>query len=339
MSNVCPFPDFLVVPAGTTAVPKTIRPDFLCMAQTGLPFSQLFLVRTMGTRVTSANPYHRFVIHRKLDTIHSTIMDRSGTCYHPNHPQEQEQQQPNLASAAMIDAGTPPQDVETTSPSADTCRLITSALAKAAVQTESHAIAAATATTADVDVADTSSNEEIPGSTSNEASVSTSNEANGASSRHRDQEGLPVPQKKSVCFSTRTRGKIIPRYTDEDIRRVWYSKQEQGQMAEDAMRAVTLRRRRSLSEDELNDQHNESIYGLEHCLSKTMFKKCKQEQEDVIDAVLLLQNKMRMEGYIDHEKLFLASDSLSAPARERAYIKGLEYAPKYETRRGTNASS
>ena len=28
MSNVCPFPDFLVVPAGTTAVPKTIRPRF-----------------------------------------------------------------------------------------------------------------------------------------------------------------------------------------------------------------------------------------------------------------------------------------------------------------------
>ena len=64
MSNVCPFPDFLVVPAGTTAVPKTIRPDFLCMAQTGLPFSQLFLVRTMGT---SANPYLGFHIRRKLD--------------------------------------------------------------------------------------------------------------------------------------------------------------------------------------------------------------------------------------------------------------------------------
>ena len=267
-------------------------------------------------------------------------MDRPSTCYHPNHPQQQQQQQqqPKPASAAMIDAGMPPQDVETsTSPSSDTCRLITSALAKTTVQTESHATAA---TTADVDMADTArSNGEIPGSTSNEASASTSNEARGASSRHRDQEGLPVPQKKSVCFSTRTRGKIIPRYTDEDLRQIWYSKQEQGQMAEDAMRAVTLRRRRSLSEDELNDQHNESIYGLEHCLSKTMFKKCRQEQEDVIDAVLLFQNKMRMQGHVDHDKLFLASDSLSAPARERAYIKGLEYAPKYETRRGTNASS
>jgi endonuclease I len=229
----------------------------------------------------------------------------------------------------MIDAGMPPQDVETsTSPSADTSRLIISTLAKATVQTESYATAA---TTADIDVADTTStNEEIPGSTSNKASSASS----------RNQEGPHVPKKKAVRFEPKTRGKIIPRYTTEDIRQVWYSKEEQGQMAESGIRAVTLRRRHSLSEDELNDQHNESIRGLEHCLSKTLLKKCRQEQEDVVDAVLLFQNKMRMEGLpIDHDKLFLASDSLSAPARERAYLKGLEYALRYETRRGTNASS
>ena len=87
-------------------------------------------------------------------------MDRTSN---RNHPQEQQQQQqPKPASAAMIDAGMPPQDVETsTSPSADTSRLIISTLAKATVQTESYATAA---TTADIDVADTTStNEEIPG--------------------------------------------------------------------------------------------------------------------------------------------------------------------------------
>ena len=133
---------------------------------------------------------------------------------------------------------------------------------------------------------------------------------------------------KAVCFAPEVRMKNIPRRTASLINETWYSLGEQRQFMEEAMAVVKLRRHCvSMSENDFEETHNESIQGLEHYLSKRQYITSKEEQEAVITVVPLFQAKMRTKGLpIDREALAHVSQVLSAPARERAYQKGLQHA-------------
>lgn len=131
-------------------------------------------------------------------------------------------------------------------------------------------------------------------------------------------------KKKAVGFETAVRIRDIQRKTDEQLHKVWYSHEEQDQFVVQAQKVVKLYRRSNMSEDDFEDEHLESTLGLDHFLNKSLFKKLSRERQDVIDVVILLQEKMSARGRpIDHDLLARACSTLSSPARERAHLVGL----------------
>lgn len=133
-----------------------------------------------------------------------------------------------------------------------------------------------------------------------------------------------ISKKKAVGFETTVRVRDIPRKTDEQIQKVWYSHEEQDQFVLQAQKVVKLSRRSNLAEDDFEDEHQESTLGLDHFLNKALFKKLNREKNDVIEAVIILQEEMSASGRpIDHDLLAFACSSLSSPARERAHLVGL----------------
>ena len=145
-------------------------------------------------------------------------------------------------------------------------------------------------------------------------------------------EGAKTPirgiykKKKAVGFEITVRVRDIPRKTDEQLQKVWYSHEEQDQIMVQAQKVVKLCRRSKMSEDDFEDEHLESTLGLDHFLNKALFKRLSQERKDVIDAVILLQEEMSAIGRpIDHDLLASACSNLSFPARERAHLVGLGY--------------
>ena len=140
--------------------------------------------------------------------------------------------------------------------------------------------------------------------------------------------GPSSSKKKAVCFASNVRMKIIPNKSSSPSNKTWYSPEETKQLLEESMEAVKLRRHlTSMSEHDFEETYNESVRGLEHYLSKRHFKTFKLEQEAAIAAIPIFQAKMKARGLpIDREALSRLSQVLSAPARERAYQKGLQYA-------------
>ena len=138
---------------------------------------------------------------------------------------------------------------------------------------------------------------------------------------------LHVSSKKAVFFAPTVNMKVIPHKASFPNNEIWYSREEQKQLMEESMEVVELRRHLiSMSENDFEETHNESVRGLENCLSRRLFRKHKREQEEVIAAVPFVQEKMKAKGLpIDHEVLSHVSQILSAPARERAYQIGLAY--------------
>ena len=137
-----------------------------------------------------------------------------------------------------------------------------------------------------------------------------------------------LSMKKAVMFAPNVTMKVIPHKTSFPSNEFWYSREEQRQLMEESMEVVKLYRHiMPMSEDDFEETHNESIQGFEHYLSKRLYKAFKQEQDIVITTVPLFQEKMKAKGKpIDHEALSRVSQVLSAPARERAYQKGLQHA-------------
>ena len=130
--------------------------------------------------------------------------------------------------------------------------------------------------------------------------------------------------KKSVKFAEMSKCVYIRFKTDKEILQCWYTQDEKEDLQEQTRRAVKLRRR-CTSEGDLCRTHNESGRGIEHFASKAAYQKCKQEQDDVIDAVLLLQQHWRTKGLPFNEReLAYTSYALSASARDRAYLYGAE---------------
>ena len=138
----------------------------------------------------------------------------------------------------------------------------------------------------------------------------------------------PPSSKKAVFFAPNVNMKIIPHKASFPSNKIWYSREDQRQFMEEAMAAVKLRRHcASMSENDFEETHNNTTQGLEHYLSKRQYNQFKREQDVAITAVILFQEKMKVKGLpIDHEALSRASQALSAPARERAYQKGLQHA-------------
>ena len=134
------------------------------------------------------------------------------------------------------------------------------------------------------------------------------------------KQGLPT--KKAVDFSTTARVRIVHRKTDKELQEVWYSHEEKEQLLLQAQKAVKLRRR-FMSENDFEDRHGESTVGIEHYLSKALFKELQREKEEIIQSVLLFQETMVAQNQpIDHEALGHAYSTLSSSARERAYLTG-----------------
>ena len=138
----------------------------------------------------------------------------------------------------------------------------------------------------------------------------------------------PPSSKKAVFFAQNVNMKIVPHKAPFPSNETWYSLEEERQFMEEAMAVVKLRRHcASMSENDFEKTHNESTQGLEHYLSKRLFSTFKGEQEAVIAAIPLFQEKMKVKGLpIDGEALSRVSQALSATARERAYQKGLQHA-------------
>ena len=87
---------------------------------------------------------------------------------------------------------------------------------------------------------------------------------------------------------------------------------------------------------ELNRTHGESGRGVEHYGNKALLQKLKQEQDDVIDAVLLLQQHWRAKGLpFNAKELAYTSYTLSSMARDRAYLYGAEDAAAAKTAAGS----
>ena len=157
----------------------------------------------------------------------------------------------------------------------------------------------------------------------------TTNSSNLKTCLHPDEatktskQGLPT--KKVVDFSTTVRVRIIHRKTDKELQEVWYSHEEKEQLLLQAQKAVKLRRC-FMSENNFEDRHGESTLGIEHYLSKTLFKELQREKEEIIQSVLLFQETMMAQNKpIDHEALGHAYSTLSSSARERAYLTGRNY--------------
>ena len=157
------------------------------------------------------------------------------------------------------------------------------------------------------------------------------NVSNPRTRLHFDEEGTKTPirgiyKKKAVDFWSTVRVRDIPRKTDEQLQKVWYSHEEQDQIMVQAQKVVKLCRRSKMSEDDFEDEHLESTLGLDHFLNKALFKRLSQERKDVIDAVILLREEMSaICRPSDHNLLARACSTLSFPARERAHLVGLGY--------------
>ena len=142
-------------------------------------------------------------------------------------------------------------------------------------------------------------------------------------------------QRKSVVFAPSATCTIVPYKTDEELFAAWYTPEERTELQKQARRAVKLRRK-STSEGELNRIHGESGRGVEHYGNKTLLQKLKQQQDDVIDAVLLLQQHWRAKGLpFNAKELAYTSYTLSSMARDRAYLYGAEDAAAAKTAAGS----
>ena len=152
------------------------------------------------------------------------------------------------------------------------------------------------------------------------------NNNNNNSNNHLATQRLS--RKRAVIFAPNVTMKVIPHKTSLPSNKIWYSLNEQKQLLKETMDAARLRRHfMSMSEHDFEETHNESVRGIEHYLSKRLYKTLKEEQDTVITTVPLFQEKMKAKGLpIDHEALSRVSQVLSAPARERAYQKGLQHA-------------
>ena len=128
---------------------------------------------------------------------------------------------------------------------------------------------------------------------------------------------------------------IIPYKTDEELLAAWYTPEERTVLQKQARRAVKLRRK-SLSEGECVRTHGESGRGIEHYGNRALLQKLKQQQDDVIDAVLLLQQHWREKGVpANAEELAYTSYTLSSLARDRAYLYGAEDAAAAKSAAGS----
>ena len=131
-------------------------------------------------------------------------------------------------------------------------------------------------------------------------------------------------RRKSVEFAPSATCTIVPCRTDEELLAAWYTRDERTELQKQARRAVKLRRK-SISEGECNRAHGESGRGIEHYGNKALLQKLKQQQDDVIDAVLLLQQHWRAKGLpFNAKELAYTSYTLSSMARDRAYLYGAE---------------
>ena len=142
-------------------------------------------------------------------------------------------------------------------------------------------------------------------------------------------------RRKSVVFAPSATCTIVPFKTDEELFAAWYTPEERTELQKEARRAVKLRRK-SISEGELNRTHGESGRGVEHYGNKALLQKLKQEQDDVIDAVLLLQQHWRAKGLpFNAKELAYTSYTLSSMARDRAYLYGAEDAAAAKSAAGS----
>ena len=142
-------------------------------------------------------------------------------------------------------------------------------------------------------------------------------------------------RRKSVVFAPSATCTIVPFKTDEELFAAWYTPEERTELQKEARRAVKLRRK-SISEGELNRTHGESGRGVEHYGNKALLQKLKQQQDDVIDAVLLLQQHWRAKGLpFNAKELAYTSYTLSSMARDRAYLYGAEDAAAAKTAAGS----
>lgn len=142
-------------------------------------------------------------------------------------------------------------------------------------------------------------------------------------------------RRKSVVFAPSATCTLVPYKTDEELLAAWYTPEERTELQKQARRAVKLRRK-SVSEGELNRTHGESGRGVEHYGNKALLQKLKQQQDDVIDAVLLLQQHWRAKGLpFNAKELAYTSYTLSSMARDRAYLYGAEDAAAAKTAAGS----
>jgi len=131
-------------------------------------------------------------------------------------------------------------------------------------------------------------------------------------------------QRRSVEFSQSANCTIIPHKTPEELLKAWYNKEERNQLQKRARRAVKLRRR-SISEGALNEAHGESGRGIEHFADRGLLERLKREQDDVINAVLVIQEHWKAKGLpFNAKELAYTSYTLSTIARERAYLHGAQ---------------
>ena len=156
-----------------------------------------------------------------------------------------------------------------------------------------------------------------------------------SSANDRPSTATTTARRKSVVFAPSVTCKIIPYKTDEELLAAWYTPEERTELQKQA-RHVTKLRRKSFSEAELNRTHGESGRGLEHFASRALLQKVKQQQDDVIDAVLLLQQHWRAKGLnFNAEELAYTSYTLSSVARDRAYLYGAKDAAAAKTAAGS----
>lgn len=142
-------------------------------------------------------------------------------------------------------------------------------------------------------------------------------------------------RRNSVAFAPSASCTIIPYKTDEELLAAWYTPEERTDLQKRARRAVKLRRK-SISEGECNRAHGESGRGIEHYGNKALLQKLKKQQDDVIDAVLLLQQHWRERGLPANAKeLAYTSYTLSSMARDRAYLYGAEDAAAAKSAAGS----
>jgi len=157
-----------------------------------------------------------------------------------------------------------------------------------------------------------------PSSSPLATSISSGNQPDEAT-KPSNQQGLLVPTKKAVGFSETATVRIVHRKTDKELQEVCYSHEENEQLLLQAKKAVKLRRL-FISDNDFEDRHGESTLGIEHYLSKALFKELQREKEEIIQAVLLFQDTMMARTQtINQEALAHAYSTLSSPARERAY--------------------